>query len=226
MTDIIASDKASNNDMDRRMALRVLAAITASTQAPMTLASAEPALDLARQVGGPAGTLTDPDLRAGLVPWSRTLGSVELALLEKLCALILPADEHSPSAADLACHDFIDEWVSAPYPRQQRDRKIILAGLNWLDQQATEHNQAETFLQLETTQQTAILDSICTPATAINQAAAGFFSLLRALVCGAFFTTQAGMDDLQYIGNKPQASWSLPPKEVLDHLGLTGELGG
>lgn len=226
MTDIIASDKASNNDMDRRMALRVLAAITASTQAPMTLASAEPALDLARLVGGPAGTLTDPDLRAGLVPWSRTLGSVELALLKKLCALILPADEHSPSAADLACHDFIDEWVSAPYPRQQRDRKIILTGLNWLDQQATEHNQAETFLQLETTQQTAILDSICTPATATNQEAAGFFSLLRALVCGAFFTTQAGMDDLQYIGNKPQASWSLPPKKVLDHLGLTGELGG
>ena len=83
MTDIIASDKASNNDMDRRMALRVLAAITASTQAPMTLASAEPALDLARQVGGPAGTLTDPALRAGLVPWSSTLGTAELALLKQ-----------------------------------------------------------------------------------------------------------------------------------------------
>ena len=34
MTDIIASDKAPNHGMDRRMALRVLAAITASTQAP------------------------------------------------------------------------------------------------------------------------------------------------------------------------------------------------
>ena len=86
----------------------------------------------------------------------------------------LPADERSPSAADLACHDFIDEWVSAPYPRQQRDRKIILAGLNWLDQQATEQNQAETFLQLEPAQQAAILDSICTPASATNREAAGF----------------------------------------------------
>ena len=226
MTDIIASDKAPNHGMNRRMALRVLAAITASTQAPAALASAEPALDLARQVSGPAGTLTDPDLRAGLVPWPRTLESAELALLKQLCAIILPADERSPSAADLACQDFIDEWVSAPYPRQQRDRKIILAGLNWLDQQATEQNQAETFLQLEPAQQAAILDSICTPASATNREAAGFFSLLRALVCGAFFTTQAGMDDLQYIGNKPQASWSLPPKEVLDHLGLTEDLEG
>ena len=152
-----------------------LQAITASTQAPAALASAEPALDLARQVSGPAGTLTDPDLRAGLVPWPRTLESAELALLKQLCATILPADERSPSAADLACHDFIDEWVSAPYPRQQRDRKIILAGLNWLDQQATEQNQAETFLQLEPAQQAAILDSICTPAST-NREAAGFFA--------------------------------------------------
>lgn len=226
MADIIASDKTPSGGMDRRMALRVLAVITAGTQVPATLANAESTLDLARQVSGPTGTLTDPDLRAGLVPWSRTLGSAELALLKRLCEIILPADERSPSAADLACHDFIDEWVSAPYPRQQRDSKIILAGLNWLDQQATEQNLGETFLQLATAQQTAILDSICTPATATNREAAGFFSLLRSLVCGAFFTTQAGMDDLQYIGNKPQASWSLPPKEVLDHLGLTEEFAG
>ena len=88
-----------------------------------------------------------------------------------------------------------------PYPRQQRDRKIILAGLNWLDQQATEQNQAETFVQLEPAQQAAILDSICTPASATNREAAGFFRYCGPLYA-ALFLPPGGMDDLQYIGNK------------------------
>ena len=129
-----------------------------------------------------------------------------------------------PSAADLGCHDFVDEWVSAPYPRQQRDRELILGGLRWLDEQAKLQFDAVDFVAMTTPQQCEILDSICTPATAVDAQAAQFFSLLRSLICGAFFTTAAGMQDLQYIGNAPQSSWSLPPKEVLAHLGLEREL--
>ena len=73
-----------------------------------------------------------------------------------------------------------------PLSGQQRDRKIILAGLNWLDQQATEQNQAETFLQLEPAQQAAILDSICTPASATNREAAGFFRYCGPLYAALF----------------------------------------
>ncbi len=32
--------------------------------------------------------------------------------------------------------DFIDEWVSAPYEAQQKDGKVIRAGLAWIDDEA------------------------------------------------------------------------------------------
>ena len=32
--------------------------------------------------------------------------------------------------------DFIDEWVSAPYEAQQKDAKVIRAGLAWIDGEA------------------------------------------------------------------------------------------
>ena len=225
MPTIIATDKTQRPGVNRRMALKALAAIAAASQTsrrckPIRRLHHEPSAPWC----SPAGTLTDPDLRAGLVPWSRSLNAQQLQTLEKLSALILPADERSPSAADLGCHDFIDEWVSAPYPRQQRDREVILDGLKWLDEQAKLQFNAASFVAISTPQRGEILDTICTPATAVDAQAAQFFSLLRSSICGAFFTTAAGMQDLQYIGNAPQSSWSLPPKEVLAHLGLEREL--
>jgi hypothetical protein len=223
MSDIIATDKTNALGMNRRMALKAFAAIAAAAQSAPLRAETPGSLTLARTVSGPTGTATDPDLHAGIVPWSRTLTPTQLTLLEQLCAIILPADEHSPSAADMGCHDFIDEWVSAPYPSQQRDRRLIVDGLEWLNQQAQEQFTAIDFVALTTEQRHSILDSICAPASAKDPQAAKFFSVLRSLVCGAFFTTDTGMKDLQYIGNQPQTSWSLPPKDVLKHLGLESE---
>ncbi|MEC7414675.1 MAG: gluconate 2-dehydrogenase subunit 3 family protein [Pseudomonadota bacterium] len=220
MSKIIATDKPQRQGVNRRMALKALAAIAAASQTSPLQGQTSVPMSLARPGAGPAGTLTDPDLRAGIVPWARSLNAQQLRTLEKLSALLLPADERSPSAADLGCHDFVDEWVSAPYPRQQRDRELILGGLRWLDERAKLRFGALDFVAMTTPQQCEILDSICTPATAVDAQAAQFFSLLRSLVCGAFFTTSVGMQDLQYIGNTPQSSWSLPPKEVLAHLGL------
>ena len=224
MSTIIATDKTQRPGVNRRMALKALAAIAAASQTAPLQAETSAPMSLARPGAAPAGTPTDPDLRAGLVPWSRSLNAQQLQTLEQLSALILPADERSPSAADLGCHDFIDEWVSAPYPRQQRDREVMLDGLKWLDEQAKLQFNAASFVAISTPQQGEILDTICTPAAAVDAQAAQFFSLLRSLICGAFFTTAAGMQDLQYIGNAPQSSWSLPPKEVLAHLGLEREL--
>ena len=32
--------------------------------------------------------------------------------------------------------DFIDEWISAPYPQQRGDREIVLPGLKWIEAEA------------------------------------------------------------------------------------------
>src|ERR1051326_8373758 len=75
---------------------------------------------------------TDPNVMEVYKPgnlWPLTLSAEQRQTAAALCDLILPADDHSPSASRLKVHDFIDEWISAPYQKQQEDRQIILQGL-------------------------------------------------------------------------------------------------
>ncbi|MDT8369627.1 MAG: gluconate 2-dehydrogenase subunit 3 family protein [Longimicrobiales bacterium] len=219
--------------MDRRMALKVMALVAA---APTVFTSCddpdEPDFDpTALTRGGPAtnpkaaGTATDPDLIAPVVPWERTLSEDELAALAVLCDVIIPADEHSPAASTVGAHEFIDEWVSAPYDGMQRDRVLVLGGLVWLDREsARRFGEGRRFRDLATDEQHAICDDIASPRNAQPgfEAAARFFDKLRDLTATAFYTTREGMDDLGYVGNVPLASWGPPPPEALRHLGLDG----
>jgi hypothetical protein len=43
---------------------------------------------------------------------------------------------------------------------------------------------------------------------------------VRDLTAVGFYTTDAGMKDLQYIGNMALPKFTGPPPEVLKHLGL------
>ena len=78
------------------------------------------------------------------------------------------------------------------------------------------------FRDLSAEQQATICDDICflPEAAADHEEAARFFDRVRDLTSTAFWTTQVGMDDLQYIGNVPLAQWNPPPPDVLRHLGL------
>src|SRR5258706_11474040 len=78
-------------------------------------------------------TLSDPDLLHPGKLWDRTLTKEQLKTVAALCDVIIPKDDKSPSASTLGVPDFIDEWVSAPYPTQQADQKQIIEGLTWLD---------------------------------------------------------------------------------------------
>ena len=61
-------------------------------------------------------------------PWPLTLGPAARLTTAALCDLIIPADAVSPSASAVGVVDFIDEWISAPYPQQRADRALILRG--------------------------------------------------------------------------------------------------
>src|SRR5579859_4919729 len=83
---------------------------------------------------------TDPNVMEVYKPgdlWPLTFTKQQHRTVAALGDVILPADEHSPSASQLKVPDFLDEWVSAPYPRQQADRQEILAGLGWLEAEAS-----------------------------------------------------------------------------------------
>ena len=167
---------------------------------------------------------TDADLTKEYKPgdlWPLTLSDTQHRTAAALCAMIIPADEKSPSAASVGVHDFIDEWISAPYPDQQKDRPVVLAGLDWIDAEAR-RRFGKGFADLDERQAAAICDELCHAPDAKPEfaQAARFFARYRDLTAGGFYTTPVGMKDLQYIGNTPLAEFMGPPPEVLQKLGL------
>lgn len=206
----------AKSGVSRRMAMKALLAMGVGTPALATQPTLIPKMDV-----GPSGTATDPNLLQPHLLWERTLSEAELRVLTALADLIMPADERSPAASILGAPEFIDEWVSAPYPKQQQDRALLRAGLNWLD--ATSRSRFQRpFDELDVTQQQQICDGICYLPDAAEDAQEGaeLFALVRNLTAAAVWTTAEGMADLQYVGNVPLAKWDPPPPAVLKHLGL------
>lgn len=171
-----------------------------------------------------AGTAWDPDLIAPVVPWEGVLTEDELSTLASLCDIIIPADERSPSASAVGAHDFIDEYVSAPYQGMERDLVMVRGGLVWLDGEAARRVGAGTrFRDLDQARKHAICDDICSSDEAGPRfrSAARFFDRVRDLTATAFYTTREGMADIGYMGNRPIVGpWPAPPPEALRHLGL------
>jgi hypothetical protein len=147
---------------------------------------------------------TDPNLVQPLkAPWPRLLSKDELQIAAVLADFILPATATAPSASALGIPDFIDEWVSAPYPEQVKDRPVIRDGLKALK---------SDLLGSDAARRTAALTALPKSADAKTHA---FFKRYRALVIGAYYTTEAGFKDIGYIGNVPRTADPGPSPEVL-----------
>jgi hypothetical protein len=167
---------------------------------------------------------TDPDLTRIYRPgdaWPLTLDGGQRRCAAALCNVILPADGRSPDAASVGVVDFIDEWVSAPYPRQREDRPIVLDGLAWTDAEAMLRFKGN-FADLDESSKQAICDDICYLPNALPKfvRAAQFFARYRDLTVGGFYSTPAGRQDLGYLGNVPRSTFEGPPLDVLRKLGL------
>ena len=205
--------------MDRRTTVKwMLAASAAWPLLRSRAARAEAPATSAQGYG------TDPNLLTVYHPgdlWPLTLTPDQRRLAAILADLIIPADESSPSASAAGVVEFIDEWVSAPYPRHQRDRGIVLDGFKWLETEAARRS-GTAFAELGATDQHAICDEICDVSRAADakRDAARFFALYRDLTAGGFYSTPVGRKDLGYIGNAPQAHFDGPPPELLKKLNL------
>ena len=215
--------------MDRRTSIKWVLAVSASwpllrartgsaaEAVPAEAARAEPLRAL-------KGYGTDPDLLKTYHPgevWPLILSAPQRQLAGVLSDLIVPADEHSGSATSVGVVDFIDEWVSAPYPDCRRDSPIVLAGFGWLETEAA-RRFGKGFVALDPGQQTGICDDICDAARAAPERrdAARFFAVYRDLTAAGFYSTPVGRKDLGYIGNVPLKSFDGPPVELLRRLNL------
>ncbi|HUF63341.1 MAG TPA: gluconate 2-dehydrogenase subunit 3 family protein [Verrucomicrobiales bacterium] len=214
--------------LDRRSALRwftaAAAAAGAGASVPLRLTAQQESLTegfLESPPSQPAGTLADPNLLDPKVPWERVLSETELQTAAVLSDVILPSGGGSPAASEAHVPDFIDEWVSAPFPVQLADREVIRGGLAWINTEAYRRFEAP-FSGLSLEQQFAICDDIAhVPAAAPEfRFGAQFFNRFRELAATGYYTSNAGWQDLGYAGNIPLPRFDGPPREVLHHLGL------
>lgn len=192
--------------------------------AGLLIAGGDPAL-LAQEVSKEAkGYGTDPDLQKIYTPgdvWPLTLTAEQKTAAVALADILLPADGLGPAASDLRVADYIDEWVSAPYPEQQAVRPVILGGLDGLNAEARKR-ESVAFAELPAAQQTAYCEYIADPAksNATHPQAHGFFNSFRDLAMGAYYATPEGWKAIGYVGNQSLASFDGPPPEVLKQLGV------
>ena len=120
--------------------------------------------------------------------------------LSVICETIFPKDDHSGGAIDAGVPEFIDLLTS-----ENPDYQVKLGGgLLWLDGQCADR-YGQTYLGATSDQKSEILDLIAFKKNAIDDPSLSqgveFFAFLRRLTSDGFYTSEIGIQDLQYIGN-------------------------
>ena len=209
----------TSNRISRRDVIKWFTAAAAASQlGPLSL--------LGQEEGTlPAGYGTDPKVVGIYNPgdfWPLTFSRDQKNAVTFLADLILPKDDFGPAASSLRVPDFVDEWISAPYPRQRSSRKKILPGLETMDEISQSRFQKK-LAELSSRQGSTLLDEIVPyeGRDAQLKQANSFMQEFTSLCMGAYYGTPAGWKAIGYVGNMPLPSFDGPPPEVLDRVGVT-----
>lgn len=140
----------------------------------------------------------------------------EMKTIHILSDIIIPRDETSGSATDAGVPAFI-EFIVKDMPAHQIPMR---GGLKWLDIQCLKRFNSD-FASSTAQQQIEMIDAIAYPELAKPELQQGvaFFNLMRNLTATGFYTSEIGIKDIGYAGNKPN-QWDGVPQDVLDHYGL------
>jgi gluconate 2-dehydrogenase gamma chain len=141
----------------------------------------------------------------------------EMKTIAILADIIIPADAHSGSATDAGVPDFI-EFIVKDMPHLQTPMR---GGLRWLDYQCLQR-YGKDFASCSQAEQMEMVDEIAWPNKAKPEMEPGvaFFNLMRNLTATGFFTSEMGIKDLGYVGNRPNF-WDGVPDDVLKQFGLS-----
>jgi len=201
-----------NPRLERRAILRLMAAMPAAALFSVAQGATAAPND------SPTKPIS-PEIPAPYQP--KVFNPHEWETVHALCDLIIPADERSVSATAAGVPEFIDDWLDL----QRGDLlSSIRGGLTWLDIECNRLFGTD-FIASTAGQQEQTLDRIAYPKKADPEdaSAVAFFNHFRDLVVSGFFTSEAGIKDLPYLGNEPQSDWQGCPAPVLAKLGLVGE---
>lgn len=204
--------------MDRRKYLKTLALGTLAT--PVLLQSCGPeekkeTVDLVKTEGG---FVRQPN---EVAHYQKLMAETffdphEMKTIGVLADIIIPKDDVSGSATEAGVPAFI-EFMAKEKPELQL---TLRGGLKWLDLQSLKSFTVD-FASAEVAQQISLVDKIAFPeqATPDMQYGVAFFNLMRDLTATGFFTSEIGIKDLGYEGNKPN-QWDGVPAEVLEQYGV------
>ena len=196
--------------LNRRSMLQLLGAVPVAAGFTWTDAEAAQAATAAQTARRPAGA------KAAYKP--KFFTAHEWATVNVLVDLIIPKDDRSGGATDAGVPEFMDFMMDDQPNRQTAMR----GGLAWIDHEC-EDRYDKRFLDCSAEQRTAVLDDIAWPLKVKPEFRPGvnFFNYFRDLTASGFWSSQMGVQDLQYLGNVMVAEWKGCPPEALKKLGIT-----
>ena len=204
--------------MDRRKYLKTLAVGTVGTlSAASLIESCKPEDKIDHGAPTPTIDRTPAELEHdNKLATDKFFDDHEMKTIAVLADIIIPKDEVSGSATEAGVPDFI-AFIVKDMPRHQTPMR---GGLKWLDIQCLKKFNS-SFVDCTSSQQIEMIDEIAFPEKAKPdmQPGVAFFNLMRDLTATGFFTSQMGIADLGYMGNKPN-QWDGVPQEVLDQYGV------
>lgn len=205
--------------MDRRKSLKTIAISTVSAGIILEACNTETKKETPKKDTAPA---PPADRMPEEIVYNNTLAAMhfftaeEMATIGVLADIIIPKDEISGSATDAGVPAFID-FIVNDMPEHQVP---IRGGLRWLDIEClNRYNMG--FKDCTPAQQIEIVDMIAYPKKAKPEMEQGvaFFNRMRNLTATGFFTSEMGVKDVGYAGNKP-TQWNGVPDDVLKQFNV------
>lgn len=215
--------------MDRRKSLKLIA--TGAIAAPVAIAGCNTADEKKKPVEAVADPTFKLDRNPDELKYEKELLAKEkfftdheMATITILADIIIPKDEVSGSASDAKVPEFI-EFIVKDMPSHQVPMR---GGLRWLDMQCLKRYE-KTFTDCDSKQQMEMVDDIAFPEITYEekgkeikkgkvkpgmQPGVSFFSLMRNLTATGFYTSEIGVKDIGYMGNKA-TTWNGVPDDVL-----------
>ena len=143
----------------------------------------------------------------------------EYRTLEKLTDFIIPVENGKPGAVAAGAAAWIDMLAS----ETAQLKGIYTNGIAWVDA-AMKKGGAADFVTAAAAQQTALLDQIAYRRNSSPELDAGiqFFAWARRMAVDAFYTSEIGIADIDYRGNRPQVTYPEPTEAIAYALKRSG----
>jgi hypothetical protein len=203
--------------MDRRENLKVLLTGTVATGFLLSTGCGSEDTETAKSVLAGYGRTPEEVLHDQKLMAETFFSEKEKKMVSLLSDIIIPKDDVSGSATEAGVPDFI-EFMMKDYPKFQLPMR---GGLMWLENLSLSTFD-QSFVAITDQQRMELVEKIAWPDTAEEDMQFGvkFFNLMRNLTCSGFFTTEMGIKDIGYVGNRPN-QWDGVPEDVLKQFNLS-----